>query len=344
MGSSGGISLVKRTISKLQDPKIPSGLDEIRIGNAPCSWGTLEFGELTGQRLTFGDMLDELAEAGYVGSELGDWGFMPTSPPELAENFVERNLQLTGAYVGTPLEEPERLAANLEVTLRTARLLQQTALLIGQATVPHLVLAANNGTDPIRVGNAGRITPDMELNSEGWTHLAKACDEIAGTVREETGLPVVFHHHGAGYVETPAEVARVMDMTSDAVGLVFDTGHYALGAGRADTILNALDTYADRISYVHFKDWSKEAASEVRSSGLDYFESVRAGIFCELGQGEVDFPSVRDWLVTQDYKGFLTVEQDIIPGLGSPLESARRSRNYLDRIGFRQSSEIGDRS
>ncbi len=318
----------------LQTSQPAPGLEHIRIGNAPCSWGTLEFGALSGKRQTFADMLDQLAAAGYVGSELGDWGFMPTDPAELAENFSRRNLELTGAYVGTSLEQPDRLAANREVNLRTARLLAEAAARIGQKTAPHLVLAADNGTDPVRVKNAGRITPDMELDPEGWRHLARACDHIAQAVRAETGLPVVFHHHAAGYVETPAEVARVMELTSDAVGLVFDTGHYALGANRADTILAAMTTFAARISYVHFKDWSAEAARTVKLSGLDYFEAVQEGIFCELGQGEVDFPAVRDWLVEHQYTGYLTVEQDIIPGLGSPFESAQRSRSYLRELGF----------
>ena len=323
----------------LQDPNLISGLKHISIGNAPCSWGTLEFGSLTGKRQLYADMLDQLAEAGYSGSELGDWGFMPTDPAELAENFSGRNLELTGAYVGTPLEQPDQMATNLEINLRTARLLAHTASLIGQETAPHLVLAADNGTNPIRVRNSGRITPEMELNEEGWRQLAKATDEIAHIVLEETGLPVVFHHHGAGFVETPDEVSRIMELTSDVVGLVFDTGHYALGAGRSDTILETMNKFASRITYVHFKDWSAEAARTVKSSGLDYFESVREGIFCELGQGEVDFPAVRDWLVAHKYKGFLTVEQDIIPGLGSPFESALRSRSYLREIGFREPSD-----
>ncbi len=312
-----------------------SGLDRIRIGNAPCSWGTLEFGALSGARQTFADMLDQLAAAGYTGSELGDWGFMPTDPGELADHFARRNLELTGAYVGTPLEQPDQLSANLEVTLRTARLLAQAAARIGQDTAPHLVLAADNGTHAVRVQNAGRITSDMELDPAGWRHLARACDVIAQAVQEHTGLPVVFHHHAAGFVETPAEVARVMETTSDAVGLVFDTGHYALGAGRADTILEAMNTFAPRISYVHFKDWSADVAETVKSAGLNYFEAVREGIFCELGQGAVDFPAVRDWLTAHQYTGYLTVEQDIIPGLGSPLESAKRSRSYLRGLGFR---------
>ena len=51
-------------------------------------------------------------------------------------------------------------------------------------------------------------------------------------LREETGLPVLFHHHSAGYVETPVEIDCLLDATDPSlVNLVFDTGHYVFGCG-----------------------------------------------------------------------------------------------------------------
>ncbi|HMR62468.1 MAG TPA: xylose isomerase, partial [Anaerolineae bacterium] len=55
---------------------------------------------------------------------------------------------------------------------------------------------------------------------------------------------------------------------------------------------------------------------------------------CELGQGCVAFAAVRDWLVQHNYQGWLTVEQDVLPGMGAPKESARRNREYLRQIGL----------
>ena len=53
----------------------------IRVANAPCSWGALEF-DLEGEAPGYVQVLDEIAETGYAGTELGDWGFMPTDPRE----------------------------------------------------------------------------------------------------------------------------------------------------------------------------------------------------------------------------------------------------------------------
>lgn len=333
-GRRQGVNAPARSSNQTTGERMTDAQNRIRIGNAPCSWGTLEFGSVTGDRIRYGEMLDQLAAAGYTGTELGDWGFLPTEAERLAEALAARRLDLTGAYVGAPLEDKGRWADNMAVNLRTARQLAHVAARNRQDIAPFLVMALDNGTVPARIRNAGRITADLALDADQWRDLAWACNQIARIVNDETGIPVVFHHHAAGYVETPAELDRLADATDDGLGLVFDTGHYALGAGRADTVLDAMQRLASRIAYVHFKDWSAAVARTVKARQLDYFAAVGEGIFCELGQGDVDFPAVRAWLLDQGYRGYVTVEQDVIPGLGTPYESARRSRAYLASIGF----------
>jgi inosose dehydratase len=44
-------------------------------------------------------MLDELVEMGHTGTELGDWGYMPTDPLRLSEELARRNnIVMLGAY------------------------------------------------------------------------------------------------------------------------------------------------------------------------------------------------------------------------------------------------------
>ncbi len=151
-------------------------------------------------------------------------------------------------------------------------------------------------------------------------------------VLAETGLATVLHHHCAGYVETPGEIARFLELTDpEAINLVFDTGHYAYGSGGGD-VPAALDRFRDRIRYIHFKDCHPGVARQAREQGWDYFEALRHGVFCELGQGCVDFPAVLRWLRDTGYHGYTLVEQDVLPGMGSPKESARRNREYLRNI------------
>jgi inosose dehydratase len=194
------------------------------------------------------------------------------------------------------------------------------------------VLADNNGTDPRRTRLAGQIPPGMGLTAAEWNIFAGGANRLAQAVLEESGLRTVFHHHCAGYVETPEEIARFLELTDPRkVGLVFDTGHFTYGAGHG-RVVEALEGLGDRVWYVHFKDCDPKIAERARAEEWDYFTALRHGVFCELGKGSVDFPAVLRWLARRGYDGYVLVEQDVLPGMGSPRESARRNREYLRSI------------
>lgn len=295
----------------------------LRVGNAPCSWGSLEFENTGAEPIGYRQMLDELAETGYTGTELGDWGYMPTGPAALRGELDARGLAMLGAFVPVALKNPRTHSKGIETAVRTARLLAAVA---GDPK-PYLVLADDNGTVPSRTLNAGRITPEMGLTASEWGFFKVGANAIGRIVAAETGLQTVFHHHCAGYVETPEEIARFLDLTDpEAIGLVFDTGHYVYGSGGGDAVAG-MERFRERIRYIHFKDCRPELAE-----GADYFQALRRGVFCELGQGVVDFPAVLRWLEASKYRGYAVVEQDILPGMGTPKESARRNREYLRSI------------
>lgn len=298
------------------------------IGNAPCSWGTLEFEGQGGEPIGYRQMLDELAETGYTGTELGDWGYMPTDPAALREELTRRGLVMLGAFVPVALKEPAAHAAGIATAVKTARLLAAVA----SDPAPYLVLADNNGTVPERTRNAGRITAAQSLTASEWKVFAGGAEAVASAVLAETGLRTVFHHHCAGYVEKHEEIATLLERTDPArLGLVFDTGHYTYGSGGADAVA-ALEQFRPRVWYVHLKDCHPEVAAQARAAGWDYFTALRHGIFCELGRGSVDFPRVLRRLAAWNYRGYLLVEQDVLPGLGSPRDSAARNFNYLKSI------------
>ena len=307
---------------------VESNVAMLRVGNAPCSWGTLEFEEAKGEQIAFDRMLDELAETGYTGTELGDWGYMPTDAAVLKAELDKRSLVMLGAFVPVALKDPAAHEPGIANALKTARLLAA----VSSEPKPYLVLADNNGTVPERTRNAGRITPEMGLSAEEWRTFAGGANRLGRVVLEETGLRTVFHHHCAGYVETPDEIARFLELTDPgAIGLVFDTGHYAYGAGHCN-VMQGLERFKERVVYMHLKDCQPEVARQARINEWDYFEALRHGVFCELGQGDVDFPAVLQWLKKNSYAGYTLVEQDVLPGMGAPKESARRNREYLRSI------------
>ncbi|MBL7187969.1 MAG: TIM barrel protein [Phycisphaerae bacterium] len=307
-------------------------MSTIRIANAPCSWGSLEFEGLEGRAIPYGQMLDELAETGYGGTELGDWGYMPTEPQRLGAELTRRGLVMLGAFVPVALKDAAAHEAGVAESVKIAHLLACVAEKGKYEQLPFLALADDNGTDAVRTANAGLTGCEMALTNEQWKVFARGAEDVARAVKSRTGLSTVFHHHCAGFVERPDEVARLLDMTDpDLLGLVFDTGHYAYGSGSNDpgVVLEGLDLFAERIWYMHFKDCDPKIADSARGEGWDYFEAVRRGVFCELGQGCVDFPAVLKWLTQRNYDGWAVVEQDVLPGMGSPKESALRNRQYL---------------
>ena len=298
----------------------------MKVANAPCSWGVLEF-ELEGEAAGYAQVLDEMAATGYAGTELGDWGFMPTDPDALRAELMQRRLAMLGAFVPVALQDEQCHDAGVETAVRTARLLAAVA-----GDKPFIVLADNNGSVPERTQNAGRVTLEMGLSEVEWATFAKGAERIARAVQEEAGLRTVFHHHCAGYVETPAELDKLLSLTDpNLLGLVFDTGHYRFAGGDP---AQAVHQYADRIWHMHFKDCHLEVARRSREEKWDYFKSVNNGVFCELGQGEVDFTAVKAALEEIGYNDWIVVEQDVLPGMGSPKESAERNRRFLRQLGL----------
>ena len=312
-------------------------IGDIRIANAPCSWGRFELKGTATDSIASEQMLDELRDTGYTGTELGDWGFMPTDPQALENEMRRRDLTMVGAFVPVAFRDPGTHEAGEAHALRVARLLAAVSENDIAAGSPFLILADSNGTVPERRLNAGRIKPEMGLREDEWQTFAGGVERIARSVRDETGLRAVFHHHCAGYIETPEEVARLLDLTKpDLLGLVFDTGHYAYGTGVNDgnEVLVGLERFADRIWHVHFKDCHPEIATQARREEWDYYTAVGHGVFCELGKGYVDFPAVTTWLRARGYRGWITVEQDVLPGMGTPKASAQRNRDYLRTLGL----------
>jgi inosose dehydratase len=300
----------------------------IKIGNAPCSWGALEFDlEEKSEEIGFQQVLNEIRDTGYIGTELGDWGFMPTSPNLLNAEIKERGLELLGAFVPVALADESTHNNGVKAALKVAELMYNAGY-----KNSFIVLADDNGTVLSRTQNAGRITPELGLSEEQWKVYAQGVNKIAKAVKDAFDLRTVFHHHCAGYVETPEEVATLMKLTDPSlVGLCLDMGHYAFGGGDP---LKALKLYSDRIWHVHYKDFDKEIAANSKAANGDYFDAIKRGVFCELGKGTVDFISITNLLNELKYDDWIVVEQDILSGMGNPKVCAQNNRDYLKKLGL----------
>jgi len=291
----------------------------IRIATAPVSWGILEV-EGWGKQRPYGEVLDEIVKAGYTGTELGPYGFLPTDPKQLRSELAKRNLPLLGAFTPLPLAHAGQHDAALQSALEVGRLLSQ-------AGATFLVLA--DELSPARMAVAGTVDEGRDgMNASQGDGGARLLDRVARAGRE-LGLASVFHHHCGTYIETPGEVERLLAMTDpQMLGLCLDTGHYLFGGGDP---VDCARTHGKRIRHLHLKDVKPAVLEQVRRERIPYLDAIRMGVFCELGQGGVNLTGVIHELTAAGFDGWAVFEQDVDPTQPgcNPLESATRSRNYL---------------
>ena len=300
----------------------------IVVGNAPVSWGVYEADR---PNPPFARVLDEIAAAGYEGTELGPYGYLPIAPDALAAELTRRRLRLGSSFVPLPLEDASRRAKSVESSLAIARLLATQG-------VEELIIADDE--DPERTRIAGRIPRDGSAgwSDSQWREAVATLHAVAKAIGDELRMRVVVHHHAGTFVETPAEIDRLIaDTDPSLVGLLLDTGHAAYGG--ADPV-DIARRHGDRIRYVHLKDVDSAELQHVFNSAVPMEEAWKRGVFCALGAGVVDFAGVVETLRGKGYTGWMIVEQDVVPDaqgrlVPEPSDSARRSRTYLrDTVGI----------
>lgn len=295
----------------------------IRIGNAPCSWGV----EFAGDPRNPGwrDVLRENAEAGYTGIELGPVGFMPEDPPQVAEALDEYGLELIGGVVFRPFHDAHAWDEVLDASRRTCQALTAHG-------AQHLVLI--DSISPRRAPTAGRAEAAEQMDPAEWTAYRDRIAHVAKMGTEEYGLKVGIHAHAAGFMDFEPELERLLDEVDESIlKICFDTGHHSY-AGFDPVAF--MERHLPRISYMHFKDIDPVVKADVIAKRTGFYDACGQGIFCNLGDGDVDFPRVRQLLEEGGFTGWCTVEQDCDPTLPDTdsLGDAKLNRAYLRSIGF----------
>ncbi len=271
-------------------------------------------------------VLDEIAEAGYEGTELGPYGFLPTNPGVLTKELKRRNLTLCSAFVGMFLGDRAAHETGLAQVACTANLLSQLGC-------PVLILS--DEITPSRLAVAGRPSEAARLSwsQENWEVALRAIRQVIDLCRSK-GLQVAFHPHVGTHVETPAEVEQLLSFFPSELGLCLDTGHCLYGGGDPVAML---ERYASLIRCVHLKDIDGGRLDEIRRRRLNFYDAVRAGVFVPLGQGRVDFVRVIQLLRQKGFEGWLVAEQDVLengPSSAAPLSNAMAARRFLRTLGI----------
>ncbi len=298
----------------------------IRAANAPVSWGITESVEPPAE-YPYARVLDEIAKAGYTGTELGPYGFLPTESAALRRELEKRGLALCSAFVAVDLANSAAHETGLAHVERSAKLIS--------AAGAQLLILSDEIT-PERCAVAGRRE---EVNKASWSRsewdaALKAIRQVIAHCRA-LDLKVGFHHHAGTHVETPEEVDHLFSLVGpDELGLCLDTGHGVYGG--ADPV-RLLGRYQSRVLCVHLKDVDAGRLSEAREQKMDFYAAVRHGVFVPLGRGIVDCSRVIALLEECRFDGWVVVEQDVLSGgrgADAPLANAIAGREFLRKWGI----------
>jgi len=290
------------------------------LAAAPITWGVCELPSW-GTVAPAGQVLDEIARAGFHGTELGPDGYLAPDARALVNALHSRALQLVGAFFPLPLYDPDGGHSAIAGGEALAKML---------AAANCKTLVAADAGDDGRRAIAGRVPAGPTLSKEQWQRAGDTLAELARRTAQY-GVEVVFHPHAGTYVETETELDALMRAApADLVFLCLDTGHIAYGGGDPVAVARR---YGTRVRHVHVKDVSGDVLNRVREHALDYSDAVGQGVFTPLGEGMVDFGGLVTELKRQRYAGWWVLEQDVRLGepwpYQDPLENARRSRQYL---------------
>lgn len=300
----------------------PPALTRIRIGSAPDSWGVWFPDDP--RQTPWERFLDEVADCGYEWIELGPYGYLPTDPARLADETAKRGLRVSAGTVFTGLHHGPAVWED------TWDHVSRIAALTRAMGAGHLVVIPSFWRDD----KTGEVLEDRTLTPGQWRELTTQTERLGREVQDRYGLRIVVHPHADTHIDTPQNVARFLDATDPAlVSLCLDTGHYAYCGGDS---VQAIETFAERIGYLHLKQVDPRILAEVVAGQVPFGPAVARGVMCEPPAG---VPALEPVLAAAQRLGvelFAIVEQDMYPcPPDRPLPIARRTRAYLRSCGAR---------
>ena len=287
-----------------------------RLAGAPISWGVCEVPGW-GIELSPDRVLAEMSELGLAATELGSDGYLPTDPAALRELVTGRyGLTMIGGFVPVVVHDPGQREATIEASHRAAKLMSGAG---GTLFVSSAVTTWDWG-------------PREPIDAQGWKCAAETFS-IIDEIVAEYGMVQALHPHLRTIVETADDIAAVLDASE--VGWTLDMGHMLIGG--ADPVAFAVEAF-DRVRHVHLKDVRLDLAAPVFAGEQSIMEGVQAGMFCNLGQGDVPVAEVVAAMESRGYDQWYVLEQDAAitgevppPGEG-PLIDVRRSIAFLQTV------------
>jgi inosose dehydratase len=299
---------------------------KITVANAPISYGAFELTVGIDPNTPDAEfVLDEVANAGYAGIDLGPVGYLGDGPV-LAERLASRNLGLAGAYLEFPFTDHaalEKLYPELDAMLDTFDAVRNVV----PGPLPRPTIAdASSDTRRLSPGQSNS-NPALGLKDDDWKRFEVGLKAVLARCRDR-GYEPTFHPETGTFVEAPWEIERVLEISD--VGLCLETGHIFVCGGDP---LEVLRSAPERVNHVHLKDAIRSRMDGVIADREPTPAIWSREVFCALGDGDVDLDGVLKELERLDFEGWLVVEQDIFPQTAARFAQAvtdqKNNRQFL---------------
>ena len=266
---------------------------DFKNANIPLAEAIEDMSRLKLDGIEFTPRKDELSKFGFTRERFRDL-------------LAEKKLLIAGNYFGGDFHDPYKrddLLSAFKNTLENLQFYGAKNVVIGPPGRGNWSDYQHHASDDNEMGISDKIRA-----------MAPFLNEL-GRIAQDAGMEMGLHPHVNTIVEKPDEIDMAMELTdSRYVGMVPDTGHIQLGGADPKEIIRK---YSSRLNYFHLKD----------TKGI--FKRPNFGPnLRELGNGEIDFPSIMALLKEVGYKGWLNVEQDFTEL--TPKESAMLSMIYID--------------
>lgn len=295
----------------------------VKIGISPIAWQNDDLPDLTAD-YTMEQALKESREIGYIGVERGQR--MPHDTEGLRAYLDTYDIALCGGWCSG------NLLVN-DVAQEIAAVRQQVDQFVALGS-PCIVYAECSNTVQGQIGTPVNDRP--KLTRDQIADYGRKLSEVAKWMADQ-GMPMAYHHHMGSIIESEDDVNGLMESTSEAVSLCFDTGHLLFGGG---DVMATLDRWAHRVRHVHFKDIRPDVVAEVRANHRSFLDAVIAGAFTVPGDGCIDFQAVADKLKSMGYAGWIVVEAEQDPAKAPPYAYSQKGYQHIQQVCAKASLEI----
>ena len=289
----------------------------VSIGISPIAWQNDDLPALTAA-CSMEQALREARLIGYTGVERGQR--MPKDTDGLRLYLESNDIALCGGWCSGNL-----LVHSVEEVCAAIRAQVEQFAALG---APCIVYAECSNT--VQGAPNTPVNDRPRLSRSEIAAYAAKLSELAKWSADR-GMPLAYHHHMGTIIESEADVDALMEGSSDALSLCFDTGHLLFGGG---DVLATLDRWGDRVRHVHYKDIREPVARAVREGGQSFLDGVVSGAFTVPGdpEGTIDFAAVTTALKRMDYRGWIVVEAEQDPKKADPYRYSKMGYDHIVQL------------